>query len=132
MLKKQLLAFVILAFVFKCTAQQQPAIIDSIFKSYQTEKDLTKKAVHAGKLSLLYLTLDMNKADSFGRKSIEHAELSRDRKTMVRAYVYNGDRYLQLGSIKENIPKSIDFFKRAYHLARESKLTDQMVGSLLR
>jgi hypothetical protein len=118
-------------YLFSLHAQEKLAVVDSIYKLYQSEKDLNLRTSFAGKLSLLYLSVDRAKSDSFANLAIEHAELSRDRATMAKAYRYNGDRYANMASRKEYIPKAIDFYTRSYNLARASKLDKEMVTALL-
>jgi len=107
------------------------AAADSLLRLYNLEKDNRKKVNLAGRLSLLYMSMDPAKADSFGKKAIELGELSRDRVSMVRAYLYNGDRLSYMVGIKDNIPKAVGHYQKAYHLSRESKMEKEMVASLL-
>jgi tetratricopeptide (TPR) repeat protein len=110
---------------------QQMAVADSMLREFKKETEPRKKVNLAGKLSLMYLSIDRSKADSFGRLAIEIAELSRDRHAMIKAYMYNGDRYSYVASIKDNIPKSIQHYEKAYALARESKMEKEQVSALL-
>ncbi len=112
-------------------AQNQNAILDSLNREYRKTGDLKEKSVLAGKIGIYYSAVDPARSDSFSNLSIEHAELSRDRLTMVKAYRYNADRYANLAGRKEFLPKAIDYYNKAYTLARESKLNKEMVSALL-
>ncbi len=130
---KYILTAIAVIFLFSnyTTAQPQMAAADSLLNEYKSEKDVTKKVSLAGRLSILYMSMDPAKADSFGRKAIELGELSRNRISMIKAYLYNGDRYSYMVGIKENIPIAISHYQKAYQLARESKLEKEMVSGLL-
>lgn len=123
--------YCLFALVFTSYAQQRLAAADSLYKEFLKEKEVKKKVNLAGRLSLIYTTINPQKADSFGAKAIELAELSRDRVSMVKAYLYNGERLSYMAGIKENIIKSIAYFQKAYQLARESKLEKETVSALL-
>lgn len=130
--QKLLLALLIsLCYISSLRAQQKLAVVDSFYKLYQSEKDLKQRTSFAGRLSLLYLSVNPAKSDSFANLAIEHAELSRDRATMAKAYRYNGDRYANMASKKENIPKALDFYAKSYNLARTNKMDKEMVAALL-
>lgn len=131
MYKGILLSVTALVICYALKAQPKMAAADSILRLYNSEKDNRKKVNLAGRLSLLYMSMDPAKADSFGRKAIELGELSRDRVSMIRAYLYNADRLGYMVGIKENIPKAIGHYQKAYQLSRESKLEKEMVASLL-
>lgn len=112
-------------------AQQKLGVIDSITKLYKAARQPEQKVNEAGKLSLLYVSIDPAKSDSFSALAIEHGELSRDRKLMVKSYLYNAERYATMAGKKEYIPKAIEFYNKAYTLARTNKLEEEMVSSLL-
>lgn len=132
MFSKIILAIAIIIFCsYAAIAQPQMAAADSLLTEFNTEKDITRKVSLAGRLSILYMSMDPAKADSFGRKAIELGELSRNRNSMIKAYLYNGDRYSYMVGIKENIPIAISHYQKAYQLARESKFEKEMVASLL-
>jgi hypothetical protein len=111
--------------------QNQNVILDSLNREYLQKKDLKEKTVLAGKLALFYLSVNPAKSDSFASLSIEHAELSRDRLYMVKAYRYNADRYASMAGKKEFLPKAISYYEQTYNLARESKLYKEMISTLL-
>lgn len=129
--KSFLVLLCLLVYIISSFAQQRLAAADSLHNEFLKEKDVKKKISLAGRLSLLFNTINPQKADSFGAKAIELAELSRDRVSMVKAYMYNGERLSYMSGMKENITKSIAFFQKAYQLARESKLEKETVSALL-
>ena len=131
MREKSLLLVILLGGSLSLWGQNQNAILDSLNREYLQKHDPKEKTVLAGKLALIYLSVNLAKSDSFANLAIEHAELSRDRPTMVKAYRYNADRYATMASRKEFLPKAISFYDKTYSIARESKLYKEMVSALL-
>ena len=123
-----ILGFLPVAIVFS----QETQLVDSMVKKYQAETDPKQKALIAGKLTLTYNSINPAVADSFGKLCLKYAEYSRDRKTMVKAYSYIGEKFLHRTQRKENIEKSLGYYQQAYNLARESKLDEEMISTLLK
>ncbi len=110
---------------------QQTAVIDSFKKKLAVTTSDTEKIRLLGRISSLLMTTDQRQADSYGKKAIEIAEFTRDRKLMVRAYRNNGTRYSYMAGKKENINLSISYHEKALKLAQESKLEEEQAITLL-
>lgn len=112
-------------------AQEMTRLIDSLHKVYTNSATLEIKAEKAGLLSQYYLTVDPSKAETWGKKALEDAELSRSRKAIAKANIDNGYRLSLVSGKKENITSAISFFEEGYKIARKNNLYEEMGRSLI-
>jgi tetratricopeptide (TPR) repeat protein len=113
------------------TAQSQTAIVDS-FKVQLAKATTAEKKIDAlALLSRTLMNINLAEADKYGQQMIEVAEISRDRKLMVKALLTNGERYSYLAGRKDNIEKSINYYTQGLELARKNKLDEQMVSAYI-
>ncbi len=130
-------SLLILLFLFiglittECFSQTSTKVIDSLYYSYQRVTTADKKVESAGAIAFALLTTNSQKADSFRKLCLEHAELSRNRKLIVHANQVSARCYLLFAGIKENAPKAAFYFDKAYRVASESKLDKEAAASLL-
>lgn len=118
---------------FWCTTimAQQQKIVDSLKKQLSIATTDEKKVDLAGRLSQITMSFDLNQADEYGSQAITYAELSRDRRLMIKAYMTNALRYSYVAQMKGNIEKSRNYYNQAYKLAVENKMEKEIVESLL-
>ncbi|MFZ1529790.1 MAG: hypothetical protein WAT19_13620 [Ferruginibacter sp.] len=128
----RILFFVLLAVspLYLC-AQEMTRLIDSLLKVYASPASLEIKAEKAGVLSHYYMAVDPQKAETWGKKALEDAELSRNRKAMAKANIDNGVRLGMVTGKKENITSAIGFFEESYKIARKNNLQEEMGRSLI-
>jgi tetratricopeptide (TPR) repeat protein len=131
LIKRFLLSFLFMIGSSACFSQDFERMIDSIKNTYSAAVTLEAKAKEAGKLSQVYMSIDPAQSDIWGKKALEDAELSRNRKAMAQANLDNGIRLSYIAGKKEFINKAIGFFEKAYSIARANKLYDEMASSLL-
>lgn len=113
------------------TAQAQTAIIDS-FKVQLAKATTDEKKIEVlGLLSRTLMNVNLAESDKYGLQMIEVAEMSRDRKLMVKALLANGERYSYLSGRKDNIDKAIGYYNQGLELARKNKLDEQVISALL-
>jgi tetratricopeptide (TPR) repeat protein len=112
-------------------SQPSLTIVDS-FKA-QLAKAITpeEKINILGYLSRTMMNSDLAEADKYGRQMIEAAEMTRDRKLMVKALLTNGERYSYLAGRKDNIEKSINYYEQGLELARQNKMDEEVVKAYL-
>ena len=104
------LCVILLFSVFVSTAQSQTAVIDS-FKRELAKASTNEQKINAlGYLSRTLMNTNLSEADKYGQQMIEVAEMSRDRKLMVKALLTNGERYSYLAGRKDNLDKAIDYY----------------------
>ncbi len=125
------LCFILLWVCFSSAALSQTAIIDSLKRELARSASSEKKVEILGYLSRTLMNTSLPEADQYGLQMIEVAEMSRDRKLMVKALLTNGERYSYLAGRKDNINKAIDYYTRGLELARRNKLDEQVISAYL-
>lgn len=130
-MKKILLSFFLCLNSFFLGAQQNPAVVDSFKMKLARAKTSEEKVEMLGRLAMTLMNTSIAEADKYGELLNREAEISRDRKLMVKALLVNGQRYSFFGQNKDFIQKSIGYYNKALELARENKLERQVVEALL-
>jgi tetratricopeptide (TPR) repeat protein len=122
----------ILLFIFIATsAKSQANIIDSFKRELAKAVTNEQKIEVLGYLSRTLMNSNLPEADKYGQQMIEIAEMSRDRKLMVKALLTNGERYSYLAGRKDNVDKAISYYTQGLELARKNKLDEQMISAYL-
>src|ERR1700748_2705944 len=122
--------WLILLFLMSLRARGQSGYWpDSLSRQLDHTTDVREKVRLSATLANYYFGVDSAKSDTYALRSIETAEMSRDRLLMVRAYVANGERYLQSGGLTGNAQRAMDNFRRAEQIAGEDKLEAGLVYS---
>lgn len=111
---------------------QEAAAIDSIKRSLATATTPEEKVTWMDNLARVLMNVNPAQGDSMGKKLIEYAEETRDRKLMVKAYVSSGLRSSYFGGNKIRSQQAIDFYAKALAIARDSKLEEEVGGVQLR
>lgn len=125
------LCFIFLWVCFSLTALSQTAIIDSLKRELAKATTNEQKVDMLGYLSRTLMNSNLPEADKYGQQMIEVAEMSRNRKLMVKALLTNGERYSYLAGRKDNINKAISYYTQGLELARKNKLDEQMISAYL-
>lgn len=128
MRKMYLLLFGIL---ISLSAICQQAAIDSFKRELAKAKTDEEKITQLNFLSRTLMNVDLAESDKYGQQMIEVAEMSRDRKLMVKAFIANGDRYSNLSGRKDNIDKSINFYMQALEIARKNKMDEETISAYI-
>jgi tetratricopeptide (TPR) repeat protein len=125
------LCFILLLSFIATSAKSQGNIIDS-FKTQLAKSVTTEQKIEVlGYLSRTLMNSNLPEADKYGQQMIEVAEMSRDRKLMVKALLTNGERYSYLAGRKDNVDKAISYYTQGLELARKNKLDEQMISAYL-
>jgi tetratricopeptide (TPR) repeat protein len=125
------LCFIFLCVCFSLTTQSQTAVIDSFKKELAKAATNEQKVEILGLLSRTLMNVNLPEADKYGLQMIEVAEMSRDRKLMVKALLTNGERYSYVAGRKDNMEKSMSYYTQGLELARKNKLDEQMVSAYI-
>lgn len=125
------LCFILLLVFIATTARSQTAVIDSFKRELAKAVTNEQKIEVLGYLSRTLMNTNLPEADKYGRQMIEVAEMSRDRKLMVKALLTNGERYSYLAGRKDNLDKAISYYTQGLELARKNKLDEQMISAYL-
>jgi tetratricopeptide (TPR) repeat protein len=100
---------------------------DSLKRALANATEWSVKALEAENLALYYFGQNRGLSDEYGRQAVEAAEMSRDRKLMIRTYLSDGRRFEQGVGLKGNLEKAMEKFHRAEQIAKEDKLDDGLV-----
>jgi len=130
-MRKLLLTFFILVLVQQSNSQQNFAVIDTLKNDLAKAKKPEEKVYFMGLLAQILMNTDIAEADRYGALLTQEAEISRDRKLMVRAFMINGTRYSFMATNKNFLQKAIDYFDKALELARQNKLEKETAEAYL-
>jgi tetratricopeptide (TPR) repeat protein len=125
------LYFLLLCICITSTARSQTTVIDSFKRELAKATGNEKKIEILGLLSRTLMNTNLPEADKYGQQMLEVAEISRDRKLMVKALLSNGERYSYLAGRKDNLDKAISYYTQGLELARKNKLDEQMISAYL-
>jgi tetratricopeptide (TPR) repeat protein len=100
---------------------------DSLKRNLAKARDDGQRIQALLSLSLYNNNIDSLLAEQYAHQAIEIAELSRDRKQMVKVYLRNGDRFLNNAGLYKNTDQAIDNYRQGEQIARESGLEDELV-----
>jgi tetratricopeptide (TPR) repeat protein len=125
------LCFVLAWVCMAAAARSQTAATDSFKVQLAKAKTTEEKVEILGLLSRTLMNVNLPEAEKYGKQMIEVAEISRDRKLMVKALLANGERYSYLAGRKDNIEKAISYYNQALELAKKNKLEEQMISAYL-
>jgi len=100
--------------------------IDTLNKQLAKANSVAERVKLLGDLSRVYINENFAASDSIGKKMIQEAEISRDRKLMAEALLVNGERNSYFASKKENFKKAVEFYNKALDLSRQNKLDKEI------
>jgi tetratricopeptide (TPR) repeat protein len=130
-MKRKLMIVLLLVIASVAGAQQNPQLVDSFQKKLSRATTSAEKVDIMGTLSRILMNTNMAEADRYGKLVMQEAELSRDRKLMFKALMFNGDRYSYFVANKNLIQTSVDYYNRALELARKEDLDEERAEALL-
>ncbi|HTI09383.1 MAG TPA: hypothetical protein VL832_12530 [Puia sp.] len=102
---------------------------DSLKKSIPLAKTDEEKITTCLWLAAYYGGTNDSLSERYASQGMELAEMSRNRRLMVIAYVKNGRRYLGQAELAGNILQAIDNFQHAEKVAKENGLDKDLVDS---
>src|SRR2546430_6966566 len=102
---------------------------DSLKKSIPLAKTDEEKITTSLRLAAYYAGTSDSLSERYASQGMELAEMSRNRRLMVIAYVKNGHRYLGQAELAGNILQAIDNFQHAEKIAKENGLDKDLVDS---
>ena len=131
-MKRKLLPVLLLFISILAKAQQNPALEDSLKRKLSKTVKVEDRIEILSDLSRIMMNTNIPEADKFGKQLLQEAELSRDRKLMVKALLVNGERYSYFGTGKDYNQKSLDYYNQALDMARNNELDEERASALLR
>jgi len=129
---RKLLPVLLLLFSFLAKAQQNPQLEDSLKRKLSKATTSAEKVEVLGALCRIMMNTNIPEADNYGKLLLQEAELSRDRKLMMKALLDNGERYSYFGTVKDYNQKSIDYYTQAWDLARKNDMDKERAEAFLR
>jgi tetratricopeptide (TPR) repeat protein len=112
-------------------AQGPVNLVDSFKVKLAKAKTAAERVEMLGNLSLVSSNNSVAEADEWGKKMTAEAEMSRDRRLIVKALLINGQRYGFMASRREYLDKSIAYYKEGLEEARKEKLDTEMAAAYI-
>jgi tetratricopeptide (TPR) repeat protein len=118
--------FLLLVCIVPCCLgyARQSNLEDSLHRELSNATRVEDRMMWMSKLSSYYLGINNSKSEELGAKVIEIADSSRDRKLMVKAYLYNAERCLSFTSLKEYVNRGLEYTSKALEIARSNNLDE--------
>ncbi|RYY40017.1 MAG: hypothetical protein EOO08_08160 [Chitinophagaceae bacterium] len=128
---RQLLCVVALVLTAGFARAQGDYIIDSLQRKLAAANTATDKVYFMGMLARLCMNTNRAQADEWGSKMMREAELSRDRRLIIRAHFSNGERFSYFQQARDQTEKAIGYFDEALRLARQNKFDKEQAQALV-
>ena len=112
-----------LSYGFGALAQGNP-LLDSLKRNLANARTEDQKIYALDDLAAFYQASNASLSDSFANRSIEVAELSRDRQRMIRAYLLDGQRRLNMASVPGTLARAMENYQQVARIARENGLNE--------
>jgi len=127
------LFFLLVIFYMPIKSQsQQAAALDSMKAAVAKAKTPEEKVYWLDNLSRTAMNVKLELAEEYGKQLISFAEETRDRKLMFKAYMSNGTRCSYFAGQKDFTNRSIEFYNKAFEIARQNKMEEEMGAVQLR
>jgi len=121
------LFFLIVIFYLPIKSQsQQAAALDSMKAAVAKAKTPEEKVYWLDNLSRTAMNVKLDLAEDYGKQLVSYAEETRDRKLMFKAYMSNGTRCSYFAGQKDYTNRSIEFYNKAFEIARQNKMEEEM------
>ena len=125
--------FLLVIFYIPIKSQsQQAAALDSMKAAEAKAKTPEEKVYWLDNLSRTAMNVKLELAEEYGKQLISFAEETRDRKLMFKAYMSNGTRCSYFAGQKDFTNRSIEFYNKAFEIARQNKMEEEMGAVQLR
>ncbi len=111
---------------------QQAAALDSSKAQLAKATTPEEKVFWLDNISRTAMNVSLPQAEEYGKQLITFAEETRDRKLMVKAYVSNGVRCSYFSGQKDYTSRSIEYYNKAFEIARQNKMEDEIGAIQLR
>jgi tetratricopeptide (TPR) repeat protein len=113
-------------------AGQESSAVDSIKVLLAKASTDVEKVSLLDNLSRILMNVNLEESEKYGLQLITLAEESRDRKLMIKAYMSNGERCSYFVAQKSFANRSIEYYNKAFDIARENKMEKEKGEAQLR
>jgi tetratricopeptide (TPR) repeat protein len=122
---------IVLILMLACggASAQKGHLFDSLKKNLSLAQTDEDKVYLLGELVDQYSGLDNELSRQYAEQAIQVAELSRDRKLIILAYLQNGARCMNLPPLEGNIQAALENYENAEKIAKENGLDDWLAYS---
>ena len=122
-MKKASLLFLLLATNAHMFAQSS-LYEDSLRKEFSLAHTVPDRLWWMNKLAFYYIGINNQLSDDYAMQMMNLADSSRNREWMIKAYLYNADRYYDFSHLKENVSKGIESSEKALEIAKNNNLNE--------
>ncbi|HEU4472270.1 MAG TPA: tetratricopeptide repeat protein [Flavisolibacter sp.] len=130
-MKRKLLLQLSLVLCFFASAQQNPAVVDSMKVKLSKAKPGKERIELLGRLARVMMTTNQEEAEKYANQMSQEAEMSRDRKLMARAMIINADRFSYFYYDRAKLQRSVTNYSAALAFAKQNQLDKETVQSLI-
>ena len=131
-IRKATLLFFVIALVGVKSFSQEAAKIDTMKSALAKAKTPEEKIYWLDLISRTAMNVKLELAEEYGKQLITFAEETRDRKLMIKAYMSNGLRCSYFVGQKDYTTRSIEYYNKAFDIARQNKLEEETGAIQLR
>lgn len=123
--------FLFFTLVLGFHGQPQNPAVDSMKARLARAKTSSDKVDILGRLSRTLMSANIGESDRYANEMTREAEISRDRRLIIKALMTNGERHSYLSFKKEYIDKSLDYYNQALIMARKNDLDRETARAYL-
>jgi tetratricopeptide (TPR) repeat protein len=129
-MKKSSIFFVLLAYSYTANSQDY-FLTDSLKLNLKNAKTAEDKVLWLGELASFYQQLNKDSSDKYSQNQLEEAELSRDRKVLLKALLSNASKHYNNANTEDQVKAGNSFAHRALNLASHELLNDYVAFSYI-
>jgi tetratricopeptide (TPR) repeat protein len=111
------------------SAAQSNHYTDSLRKGLSHAHTVPDKLRWMHELGHYYIGINDQLAEEYEAKMIALADSSRNREWMIRARLYNADRYYRMGGLQLHYDRGLEYSQKALEIARDNNLGELTVWS---
>jgi tetratricopeptide (TPR) repeat protein len=126
---KRIGLLILLLPVYVFTGAQSTYYTDSLRNGLSHARTIPDKLHWMHELGRYYIGIDDRLAEEYEAKMIALADSSRNREWMIKARLYNADRYFRMGGLQLHIDKGLEYTQKAFEIARSNNLGELTVWS---
>jgi tetratricopeptide (TPR) repeat protein len=130
-MRKLLCGSILLLCVVLVHAQPSVNLIDSLKHKLARLKAPADRVEVLADMARMATNNSIAEADNWGRQMTEEAELSRDRRLIIKALLVNGERYSFMAAKREYLEKAIAYYREGLAEARREKLDAEQASAYI-
>jgi tetratricopeptide (TPR) repeat protein len=124
---RKIILFLFLPVLYNSAVAQSSLLEDSLKRELARASLPEDRIIWMRELAQYYMGVNNQLADDYGNQMTEMADSSRNRKLMIRACLYNAQRYYGFSALQQSVTKGLAYAQQALDLARHNNL-DEYIG----